>query len=215
MHTTLEDVFEDLKVDGNAYFHPRKGFEHKRGSETWSFYVVTRGHTCGIYTHWEDASDQVNQFKGSAHKKYIGWSAATSAFDEARRPSASINMRPIAAAPVPPPSTPPRAPVPHVKGEKPVTLTPAPTRKRAYAPPNSSSAPTTPTGSSKMLYVYSRGQDTTIFADQRQASTAARRGLADGSFRKVEVTTRVRDAFERAEEAALECYNISDISDGE
>lgn len=182
MHTTLEDVFEDLKVDENAYFHPRKGFEHKRGSETWSFYVVTRGHTCGIYTHWcvsisclvvithgrkrEDASDQVNQFKGSAHKKYIGWSAATSAFDEARRPSASINMRPIAAAPVPPPSTPPRAPVPHVKGEKPVTLTPAPTRKRTYAPPNSSSAPTTPTGSSKMLYVYSRGQDTTIFADQ-------------------------------------------------
>jgi hypothetical protein len=42
-----------------------------------------------------------------------------------------------------------------------------------------------------------------------EASSAARRGLADGSFRKVDVTPRVRDAFNHATESALEVYYIS------
>jgi hypothetical protein len=43
----------------------------------------------------------------------------------------------------------------------------------------------------------------------REASLAARCGLADGSFRKVDVTPRVRDAFNHATESALEVYYIS------
>jgi hypothetical protein len=46
-----------------------------------------------------------------------------------------------------------------------------------------------------------------------EASSAARRGLADGSFRKVEVTPRVRDAFNHAAMSALKVYNISDSDD--
>jgi hypothetical protein len=37
--------------------------------------------------------------------------------------------------------------------------------------------------------------------------------MADGSFRKVDVTTGVQNAFDRATESALEVINISDISD--
>ncbi|KAJ7767578.1 hypothetical protein B0H14DRAFT_3509784 [Mycena olivaceomarginata] len=73
-----------------------------------------------------------------------------------------------------------------------------------------------PTGSrKKVLYVYSQSKNTTIYADRHQVSAAARRGLADGSFRKVEVTTGVHNAFELAEESAVKCYNISDCSDEE
>jgi hypothetical protein len=46
---------------------------------------------------------------------------------------------------------------------------------------------------------------------RQQASSAARRGLADGSFRKVDVTTSTGDAFDIASESALEVYNISDV----
>jgi hypothetical protein len=49
--------------------------------------------------------------------------------------------------------------------------------------------------------------------DRHQASAAARRGMADGSFRKVDVTTGVQNVFDRATESALEVINISDISD--
>jgi hypothetical protein len=45
---------------------------------------------------------------------------------------------------------------------------------------------------------------------RQEASSAALRGLADGSFRKVEVTPRVKDAFERATESALQVIDISD-----
>ncbi|KAJ7849722.1 hypothetical protein B0H14DRAFT_3452414 [Mycena olivaceomarginata] len=219
MHITADNVFDNaferLKLDDDSGFHPRKGFEHTRGSENWDFYVVTRGFVPGIYTHWEDTSEQVNKFKGSAHKKYAGWSAATSAFRLDIRPSASVNARPKAAASMPHHSTPSHSLVSHPKSEVSMPLTSTPTRKPTHTPHTSTSAPSTPTRPRKALYVYSRGQDTTIFADQKHASAAVRRGLADGSFRKVEVTATVRDAFERAEESALECYNISDFSDGE
>ncbi|KAJ7358297.1 hypothetical protein DFH08DRAFT_953471 [Mycena albidolilacea] len=219
MHITADNVFDNaferLKLDDDSGFHPRKGFEHTHGSENWDFYVVTRGFVPGIYTHWEDASEQVNKFKGSAHKKYAGWSAATSAFRLDIRPSASVNARPKAAASMPHHSTPSHSLVSHPKSEVSMPLTSTPTRKPTHTPHTSTSAPSTPTRPRKALYVYSRGQDTTIFADQKHASAAVRRGLADGSFRKVEVTAMVRDVFERAEESALECYNISDFSDGE
>jgi hypothetical protein len=52
MHTILDNAFEHLKLDEDSSFCPRKGFEHTRGSETWDFYVVTRGFVPGIYTHW-------------------------------------------------------------------------------------------------------------------------------------------------------------------
>ncbi|KAJ7808684.1 hypothetical protein B0H14DRAFT_3482107 [Mycena olivaceomarginata] len=208
MHITADNMFDNaferLKLDDDSGFHPRKGFEHTRGSENWDFYVVTRGFVPGIYTHWEDASEQVNKFKGSAHKKYAGWSAATSAFRLDIRPSASVNARPKAAASMPHHSTPSHSLVSHPKSEE-----THPHTTHLHFGSFDTHAPR------KALYVYSRGQDTTIFADQKHASAAVRRGLADGSFRKVEVTATVRDAFERAEESALECYNISDFSDGE
>ncbi|KAJ7756133.1 hypothetical protein B0H14DRAFT_2635188 [Mycena olivaceomarginata] len=176
MHTVLDNAFDQLKLEEDSTFHPRKGFEHTCGSETWDFYVVT-----------EDTFIQVDKFRGHAHKKYCGWSSATSAFDNARRPSRyEVNFRPPSA---PTPSTPPRPLV--VRDKKPVVaLTPTQPRQPGDVPSASTSAPATPTGSRKnLLYVYSRGKDTTIYADQHQVSTAARRGLADGSFRKVEVTS--------------------------
>ncbi|KAJ7898180.1 hypothetical protein B0H14DRAFT_3424542 [Mycena olivaceomarginata] len=136
MHTAVDNVFEQLKIDDNSSFYPWKGFEHTRGSESWDFYVVTHGFVPGIYTHWEDTSFQVDKFKGSIHKKYVGWSAATSAFNLRLRPSASVNG----------------------KIGEPVPATP--TRKHI-----STSAPSTPTHTRKPLYVYSQGQDTTIYAD--------------------------------------------------
>lgn len=51
-----------------------------------------------------------------------------------------------------------------------------------------------------VIYNYSR----------HHASSSVRRALADGSFRKLEITPRVSDALEHAEESALEVYNISD-----
>jgi hypothetical protein len=188
MHITADNVFDNaferLKLDDDSGFHPRKGFEHTRGSENWDFYVVTRGFVPGIYTHWcvsvsvdvlsglrlkikrEDASEQVNKFKGSAHKKYAGWSAATSAFRLDIRPSASVNARPKAAASMPHHSTPSHSLVSHPKSEVSMPLTSTPTRKPTHTPHTSTSAPSTPTRPRKALYVYSRGQDTTIFADQ-------------------------------------------------
>ncbi|KAJ7867182.1 hypothetical protein B0H14DRAFT_3441877 [Mycena olivaceomarginata] len=50
----------------------------------------------------------------------------------------------------------------------------------------------------------------------QQASSAACRGLADGLFHKVDVTTSTGDTFDIASESALEVYNISNIeSDAE
>jgi hypothetical protein len=51
--TTLEDTFKNLSLSTpKSFFYPRKGFEDKLGSETFEFYVVTKGHAPGIYTHW-------------------------------------------------------------------------------------------------------------------------------------------------------------------
>jgi hypothetical protein len=48
----LEHTFNSLKLTPDlTFFHPRKGFEDKRGSESFDFYVVTRGRVPGIYTH--------------------------------------------------------------------------------------------------------------------------------------------------------------------
>jgi hypothetical protein len=52
MHITLDNAFDRLKLEDGWPFHPRKGFEHTRGSETWDFYVVMRGRVPGIYRHW-------------------------------------------------------------------------------------------------------------------------------------------------------------------
>ncbi|KAJ7336984.1 hypothetical protein DFH08DRAFT_964941 [Mycena albidolilacea] len=91
-------------------------------------------------------------------------------------------------------------------------MTPTPARKCVPVPPAPVSAPSTPTGSrKKLLYVYSHGKDTTIYTDSHHASAAARHDLADGSFRKVEVTGSIDDVFDHAEESARECINISDI----
>ncbi|KAJ7301217.1 hypothetical protein DFH08DRAFT_978998 [Mycena albidolilacea] len=195
--TSFDTVFAHLNLVEEPSFYPQKGFEDTRGSETYTFYVVTSGRVPGIYTHWEDACLQVNKFPSASHKKYSGWSAATSALDATRRPS-----MPAAVSP-----------------STPATSTPA-LKKSSVATMKASasiSAPSTPSGrKKKMLYVYSRGTGTTIYANQQQASSAARRGLADGSFRKVDLTTSTGDAFDIASESALEVYNISDIeSDAE
>ncbi|KAF8139164.1 hypothetical protein K438DRAFT_1996296 [Mycena galopus ATCC 62051] len=189
----LESAFEALRVATEPPFYPRLGFEYLRGSETHSFYVVTEGRVPGIYTHWVDAAPQVAGFSNSVYKKHRGWVAATTACDTARRPHATAPVS-LPVAPLPH-STPPRRP-----------------NHRA-----STSARSTPIGSRQppVLYVYSRGNNTTIYADQQEASSAARRGLADGSFRKVEATTCLTDAFDLATESALDVVNISDFSDSE
>ncbi|KAJ7837771.1 hypothetical protein B0H14DRAFT_3459909 [Mycena olivaceomarginata] len=210
MHIALDSAFHRLKLEEDLSFHPRNGFEHTRGSEMWDFYMVTRGHVSGIYTHWEDTSIQVNKFRGSAHKKHCGWSSATSVFDNVRHPSVyDVNFMPPSA---PPPSTPPRAFA--AKNKMPVVaLTPPQPRQPREVLPACTSALSTLTGSrKKVLYVYPQCKNTTIYADQHQVSAAAHQGLADGSFRKVEVTMGVRNTFELAEESAVECYNILDCS---
>ncbi|KAJ7791304.1 hypothetical protein B0H14DRAFT_3500648 [Mycena olivaceomarginata] len=161
MHITLDSAFNQLKLEEDSSFHPRRGSEHLRRSETWDFYVVTCGRVPGIYTHWRA-------------------SLCTDAFHANR------------------------GPVDRHRQKASRGLTPSQPRQFRDATPASTSAPATPTGSRKnLLYVYSRGKDTTIYADQ--VSTAARRGWADGSFRKVEVTSGVRNVFDLAEESALEC----------
>ncbi|KAJ7673496.1 hypothetical protein B0H14DRAFT_2656891 [Mycena olivaceomarginata] len=167
------------------FFHPRQGFEDKQGSETFEFYVVIQGHVPGIYTHWEDASVQVIGFKKSVHKKHTGWSAATQAWDAARQPVAS-----------------PRTPPPlDRKSVKPST--PATPRARVAASTtastslsSSASPPSTPSRPKRVL---------------QQASSEMRRGLADGSFRKLEATSSVSNALAHATDSALEVYDISDI----
>jgi hypothetical protein len=48
----IDDVFRGLTISQDPFFFPRQGFEAKKGSESWNFYVVTRGRVPGIYTHW-------------------------------------------------------------------------------------------------------------------------------------------------------------------
>ncbi|KAJ7789966.1 hypothetical protein B0H14DRAFT_3502248 [Mycena olivaceomarginata] len=202
----LENTFQDLSIGHEVFFHPRPGFEQKEGSQSWSFYVVTRGRVPGIYTHWEDASPQIHRFPGAVHKKYIGWSAATSAWDSGRR----LHTPP---AQLTPPSTPSSKTYGRVRVRP---STPAHARPTDPAPDTASgSAPSTPARSRKALYICSQGSRMTIYGTQEEASSAARQGLADGSFRRVDVTRRVSHAFNAATASALELYNISDFSDSE
>ncbi|KAJ7800538.1 hypothetical protein B0H14DRAFT_2616120 [Mycena olivaceomarginata] len=101
-----------------------------------------------------------------------------------------------------------------VSPSTPATSTPA-LKKSSVATMKASasvSAPSTPNGrKKKTLYVYSRGTGTTIYANQQQASSAARRGLANGSFRKVDVTTSTGDAFDIASESALEVKRTKNV----
>ncbi|KAJ7360889.1 hypothetical protein DFH08DRAFT_800310 [Mycena albidolilacea] len=87
----LESAPSSLQLSDQSSFYPRQGFEHTRGSETAPFYVVTQGRIPGIYTHWEEASHQVNRFPSAVHKRYIGWSEATAAWDAAHRPPALLS----------------------------------------------------------------------------------------------------------------------------
>ncbi|KAF8160334.1 hypothetical protein K438DRAFT_1985758 [Mycena galopus ATCC 62051] len=209
----LETVFDGLRIAPEPSFHPRQGFEYLRGSETGWFYVVIEGHVPGIYTHWEDVAPQVAGFSNSVYKKHLGWSAATAACDATRRSRTIIPVpSPI---PVAGPSTPPLQRDTGSQGHHARHLRSP--RRQAHGA--STSAPSTPrdssTGSRKppVLYVYSRGDDTTIYTDQQQAFSAARRGLADSSFRKVDTTTRLSNAFDLATESALEVINISSDSE--
>ncbi|KAJ7353484.1 hypothetical protein DFH08DRAFT_956540 [Mycena albidolilacea] len=87
--TTLDNAFNGLKIGNRWCFYPCEGFEMRQGSEKDWFYVVTSGRVPGIYTHWEDASRQVTRFPNAIHKKYLGWTTATSAWDDAHRPVVS------------------------------------------------------------------------------------------------------------------------------
>ncbi|KAJ7729882.1 hypothetical protein B0H14DRAFT_3518187 [Mycena olivaceomarginata] len=200
VNTNLEHTFGNLSLTREPFFHPRQGFEDKQGSETFEFYVVIQGHVPGIYTHWEDASVQVIGFKKSVHKKHTGWSAATQAWDAARQPVASPRTPPPLDRKSVKPSTPatPRAQV-------------AASTTASTSLSSSASPPSTPSRPKRVLYVYSRGKDTTVYADSQQASSEMRRGLADGSFRKLEATSSVSNALAHATDSALEVYDISDI----
>ncbi|KAF8195151.1 hypothetical protein K438DRAFT_1968481 [Mycena galopus ATCC 62051] len=187
-NNALESVFNGLRIAPEPPFHPRQGFEHLQGSETHLFYVVLEGHP-GIYTHWEDPAPQVSGFSNSIHKKHRGWSAATTVCDATRRPCATTPVDfPIPVAPIAPRSPP---------------LCDASTGKSRHDK------------RIKRLRRQGYSDDTTIYADQQRAFSAANRGLADGSFYKVETTTCLSHAFDLATESALEVFNISDFSDSE
>ncbi|KAJ6471043.1 hypothetical protein C8R45DRAFT_1218232 [Mycena sanguinolenta] len=181
----VETAFSRLQIADEDFFRPRRGHEHTRGSETTSFYVVTVGQVPGVYTHWEDVSRQVVGYPNCSFKKHRGWSAAMTAWDDAS------------------------------------TQTSLKSAPRLYPQTCGAcfgiiylGAFDSDCSNKRLLYVYSQGDDTTIYADEQQASSAARRGLEDGSFRKVEVTPRVRNAFDHARESA-EVIDISDLSDSE
>ncbi|KAF8133499.1 hypothetical protein K438DRAFT_1998168 [Mycena galopus ATCC 62051] len=211
----LEDAFRDLNIATELAFHPRQGFESLRGAENHRFYVNLCKTLTPALPHREDASKQVSGFPHCAYKKYSGWNAATAAWDNIRAPI-TPPVRPI----TPPPE--PGGRVRRTQHLEDQLSTSASTRRAAPTVPRDSSraaisAPSTPTGSRtrKVLYVYSGNNDTTIYADEAQASSDVRRGLADGSFRKVNVTPRVTRAFKHATDSALEVLDISDFSDSE
>ncbi|KAJ7200892.1 hypothetical protein GGX14DRAFT_400494 [Mycena pura] len=230
MHNTLTTELEQT-----VQFYPRRGYEGRRGSADFTFYVVQRGYCPGIYTHWEDAAPQVTGFKNCCYKKYTGWDAAVAAWDNSRRPMTP--RRPI---------TPPRhilsPPItsPQVRAEgdsiarhsssskniagKRSAPAPATTgnRGRSRDDPrqpahdyrlamSSSSVPATSTCAKKLLYVYSGGDASTIYTDEQMASAVARRGLEDGTFHALDITPRLSDAMERATDSALQVVYVSDV----
>jgi hypothetical protein len=105
----------------------------------------------------EDASRQVTSFNNVIHKKYLGWTAATSAWNDACRPVVSPA----------PPSTPQASFSRVAANAVPIqaqnsTLPRKKERKRGAA-----SAPPMPNESNnKPLYVYSRDNSATIYANE-------------------------------------------------
>ncbi|KAJ6480219.1 hypothetical protein C8R45DRAFT_1100808 [Mycena sanguinolenta] len=175
-------------------------------------------------TSREEASKQVVGFANAVYKKHTGWSAAFSAWSaHTQLPSHS-----------PPPAAPTRVPnvVPRVKTvkieAKPVTSTP--TSKRGAA--STSRRPVSSAPSTQLAregpYLFILGARIPLFTRisvshsfmslaylslsrfREQASVTACRGLADGSFGKVEVTSRVSTAFDLAAESTLAVFDISD-----
>jgi hypothetical protein len=133
--------------------------------------VSTHTGACFFYLVWtwsdrnyrEDASVQVTGFKKSVHKKYTGWSAATQAWDATHQPVATPHT--------PPPldrnrmmATPPATPRTRVAASVKASTTPR-TRVAASTSLSSASPPATPSRPKRILYVYSRGEDTTVYAD--------------------------------------------------
>ncbi|KAJ7763898.1 hypothetical protein B0H14DRAFT_3510550 [Mycena olivaceomarginata] len=59
MVDNLETAFHQLQLATEDFFQPREGYEWTRGAEDRWFYVVSVGRVPGIYTHWEEASQQV------------------------------------------------------------------------------------------------------------------------------------------------------------
>ncbi|KAJ7197566.1 hypothetical protein GGX14DRAFT_402497 [Mycena pura] len=185
---TDSDLLDDISDEG---FYPRVGFEGKRGSVDFTFYVVERGYCPGIYTHWEDACRQVSGFKNCCHKKYTGWDAAVAALDNSRHPMTPPH---ILSPPITPPQ--PRAEVDsrhssQSKNSKRIAQAPAtasgPKTRDALCQPahqlatpgSESSVPATSARAKKLLYVYSGGDASTIYTDEQMASTVARRGLEE------------------------------------
>ncbi|KAJ6448525.1 hypothetical protein C8R45DRAFT_947905 [Mycena sanguinolenta] len=191
-HVAVNDVFHALRIDDEEdFFHPRRGSERSRGSETADFYVVTEGRQMRIV-----------RFLGIQ----IALTKSTGAGPQPRVPGMT---RFALAFPLSPRQLYRHHPRARLRPRTMPVTSLAPGSSRA----ENSSAPSTPTGR-RLLYVYSHGDNTTIYADEQQASSAARHGLEDGSFRKVEVTPRVRDAFDHARESA-EVIDISDFSESE
>ncbi|KAJ7321807.1 hypothetical protein DFH08DRAFT_818177 [Mycena albidolilacea] len=203
--TDLETVFHQLQLAKEDYFHPREGYGRatrvignvpqsftlkcpaentsvsQHGAEDHWFYVINVSRVPGIYTaHWEETSQRVTAFPSAVHKKYFGWSTARSAYKTLQLLKAMSPARPThrskISADICPPSNPPPAPHPQPKVE-------TRTSTLATARIGAQTDPSTLTGSpKKSMYVYSRGNGSTIYADPLEASAAAPRGLADGSF---------------------------------
>ncbi|KAJ7824907.1 hypothetical protein B0H14DRAFT_2596940 [Mycena olivaceomarginata] len=155
----LEHTFQDLSIGHEVFLSSAPGLRTEGRVSKWGFLC---GHSRrGRFYHSdifrEDASPQIHRFPGAVHKKYIGWSAATSAWDGGRRPHTPP-------AQLTPPSTPSSKTYGHVRVQP---STPAHARPTDPAPDTaSSSAPSTPTRSRKALYVCSQGRPTTIYRTQ-------------------------------------------------
>ncbi|KAJ7831464.1 hypothetical protein B0H14DRAFT_3464063 [Mycena olivaceomarginata] len=135
--TSLETAFHQLQLTQEDFFHPRNGYEWTHGVDDYWFYVVSTGRVPGIYTHWEEASQQVTAFPSAVHKKYFGWSAARSAYEITHPPKTMSPTHPMRrpknSAQICAPSTPPPAHHPEPKLETRVS-TPATTSGMQTAP---------------------------------------------------------------------------------
>ncbi|KAJ7866280.1 hypothetical protein B0H14DRAFT_2573549 [Mycena olivaceomarginata] len=207
----LETAFSQLQLTREDFFHPCEGYEmdsRRRGSLVlrsqcgpYSGYLYSTGHCLP-----QRSSQEVFRLVSSQeqHTKFHIYLKVISPMHTTRRSKNAAHTFP--------PSTPPpaRFDSPACAIDSPPARHPQLKAETPTARTGVQTDPSTLTGSpKKLMYVYSRDDGSTIYADPREASLAARRGLADGSFRKVDVTPRVRDAFNHATESALEVYYIS------